>query len=277
MKNEDLISIFMPVYNGSNYLEKSITSILKQSYSNFELLCVDDSSKDNSFDILQKFAQKDARVRVFRKANGGNVPKSFNFVKPFIRGKFYMYMSQDDSMSPDNLECCFKKHYETEADVVMPKYVMFNQDGIRKIKCLSETYISGKEAFYRSLDWEVHSFCLWKYSLLKDFVMDESIFNTDEYMTRVLFLNANKVASSNSEFYYFTGNCNAITSGKKPSSLETLLCDNLVLALFKEYPNLSKIQQQKCFNLNLKAKFWWMRNIARMSWSKSPKKKLCIF
>ena len=68
------VSIFIPVYNGEKYIGKTLDSILSQSYTNFEILCVDDSSVDNSWDVLLDYQKKDDRVKIYRKENEGNVP-----------------------------------------------------------------------------------------------------------------------------------------------------------------------------------------------------------
>jgi glycosyltransferase involved in cell wall biosynthesis len=115
----------MPVYNGSKYLEKSIKSVLNQTYRNFELVCVDDSSIDTSYQILKDFAFKDSRIRVYKKSNGGTVPKSWNFVLPLLRGNSITYMSQDDLMSEDNLEKMLQRQNETNADCVLPDMVFY--------------------------------------------------------------------------------------------------------------------------------------------------------
>ena len=65
------ISVIMPVYNSEKYLSATIESVLKQSLTEFELLLVDDGSKDNSGKICDQYAEKDNRVKVFHKQNGG--------------------------------------------------------------------------------------------------------------------------------------------------------------------------------------------------------------
>ena len=66
-----MISVIVPVYNAEKYLHRCIDSILAQSYADFELLLIDDGSKDSSGKICDEYAQKDSRVRVFHKENGG--------------------------------------------------------------------------------------------------------------------------------------------------------------------------------------------------------------
>lgn len=116
----------MPVYNGERFLKKSIESIINQTYTNWELLCVDDTSTDNSLKILKDYASKDKRIKVFSKPNGGNVPKSFNFVKPYMKGDFYMYLSQDDYMSEDNIEKCCQSIAVANAEIAMPILIYHN-------------------------------------------------------------------------------------------------------------------------------------------------------
>lgn len=66
-----LISVIVPVYNTEKYLHRCIDSILAQTFTDFELLLIDDGSKDNSGKICDEYAAKDSRVRVFHKENGG--------------------------------------------------------------------------------------------------------------------------------------------------------------------------------------------------------------
>lgn len=65
------ISVIIPVYNGGKTIGKAIKSVLKQTYTNYELLIIDDGSTDNSLDICQSFARKDPRIRVVHKQNEG--------------------------------------------------------------------------------------------------------------------------------------------------------------------------------------------------------------
>lgn len=68
---ESLVTIIMPIYNASKYLNLSIESVLKQSYKNFTLLLIDDGSTDNSIEIIQEYKKKDDRIIVINKENGG--------------------------------------------------------------------------------------------------------------------------------------------------------------------------------------------------------------
>ena len=96
MINNFLVTVFVPVYNGEKYLEQTLNCIQQQTYTNIEVLLVDDSSTDGSLYILNQFTEKDARFKVFVKENGGIVAKSMNFIMPKINGDYFFYASQDD-------------------------------------------------------------------------------------------------------------------------------------------------------------------------------------
>jgi glycosyltransferase involved in cell wall biosynthesis len=238
MTYSPIISIFMPVYNGSQFLKKSIDSVLNQTFHDFELVCIDDSSTDDSFSILENYSQIDNRVVILKKPNGGDVPKSWNYAMPYLRGKFITYMSQDDWMSIDNLELNYKRHLETGANIIVPDMVPHYDDketfifsGVRGDR---NVILTGREAFVLSINWKIHGFCLCKSEIMKSEPFDENSFNSDEYVTRKNFLLSKKVAFSKGTFYYYKSNSNAITKKFKLHTLTALLTDQRLIDLMKE-------------------------------------------
>lgn len=100
-KTPPLISVIMPVYNGSAFLKEAIESILSQTYNNFELIIIDDGSKDSSYKIIKQF--KDDRIRILRQANHG-LPYSLNKGISLSRGQYIARQDQDDISMPSRLE-----------------------------------------------------------------------------------------------------------------------------------------------------------------------------
>lgn len=86
----DKISIIVPIYNASKYLTKCINSILNQEYKNWELILIDDGSKDDSFLICQKFSKKDSRIISIHQTNSGANAARLKGIKVFIR-KIYHF------------------------------------------------------------------------------------------------------------------------------------------------------------------------------------------
>ena len=89
------ISIIVPVYNAERYLHRCIDSILAQTFRDFELLLIDDGSKDNSGYICDEYAEKDERVKVWHKENGG-VSSARNVGLDNARGEWVTFADSDD-------------------------------------------------------------------------------------------------------------------------------------------------------------------------------------
>lgn len=101
------ISVIVPVYNVEQYLSRCIDSILAQTFTDFELLLIDDGSTDNSGKICDKHAEKDNRIRVFHKENGG-VSSARNKGLKEAKGKWVTFVDSDDWLSTKSLENYFK-------------------------------------------------------------------------------------------------------------------------------------------------------------------------
>ena len=96
MSDSKLISVLLPVYNCEQYLEKAIQSILDQTYTNFELLIIDDYSNDNSAEIINNFTKFDDRVSVIRNDDNLGITKSLNKLLSLAKGEFIARQDADD-------------------------------------------------------------------------------------------------------------------------------------------------------------------------------------
>lgn len=103
MSNVPLISIIVPIYNVESYLQRCIDSLLLQTYVNIEIVLVNDGSTDHSLAICQENAQKDKRVRVFSKTNGG-VADTRNFGVSVASGQWVSFVDPDDYVDRDYVE-----------------------------------------------------------------------------------------------------------------------------------------------------------------------------
>lgn len=98
-----MISIIVPIYNSEKYLDECLRSIQKQSYSNFEVICVNDGSQDNSADICQRFVDKDKRFRLLNQENGG-VSSARNRALKEAKGEYVCFVDSDDVIDKLYLE-----------------------------------------------------------------------------------------------------------------------------------------------------------------------------
>lgn len=110
------ISLIIPVYNGEKYLFECLQSVLKQTHKNWEALCINDGSRDNSLSVLQVMAAKDRRFVIINKKNEG-VAITRNRGLELARGKYIMFLDQDDFLHPQCFELALKAITEANADI----------------------------------------------------------------------------------------------------------------------------------------------------------------
>lgn len=125
-----MISVIVPVYKAEKFLHRCVDSILAQSYTDFELLLIDDGSPDNSGAICEEYAAKDDRVRVFHKENGG-VSTARNLGLDNARGEYVTFCDSDDYVTADWL-FAYKDAIAENVDLSIQGYYII--DGDRTIK-----------------------------------------------------------------------------------------------------------------------------------------------
>lgn len=103
-KSQPLVSVVMPVYNTGEYLAEAIESIINQTYKNWELIIVDDNSKDDSYAIARAYASWDKRIRVFRNKKNKGVAATASFALSKCRGQYIARMDADDVSMPTRFE-----------------------------------------------------------------------------------------------------------------------------------------------------------------------------
>ena len=137
----NILSIIIPVYNSGKYLSFCIQSILKQSFKNIEIICIDDGSTDNSFKILKKYARLDYRLLIFHQKNFGPAIARNRGIK-ICKGKFISFMDSDDFYPNDfTLELMYKNMIKNK--------VLICGGGLRKfIQKKKKLYILKKMIFY---------------------------------------------------------------------------------------------------------------------------------
>ena len=129
MANIPKISVIIPVYNAEKYLYRCIDSVLVQTFTNWELLLIDDGSKDSSGVICDEYAAKDTRVKVFHKENGG-VSDTRNYGLDLAQGKYLMFLDSDDFwLRNDVLEMLIGKAEENDLDIIRGEYSAMLEDG----------------------------------------------------------------------------------------------------------------------------------------------------
>lgn len=130
--NRIKFTIIVPVYNVEKYLSECIESILKQTYTNYEVILVDDGSKDKSPEICDKYAHIDNRVKVIHKENGG-LSDARNFGIAAAKGDYLVFVDSDDWIEPEALNC-MNSATSDHPDVIISTIIeYFENDGTQRI------------------------------------------------------------------------------------------------------------------------------------------------
>lgn len=130
------VSIVIPVYNQEKYLDISLPSVINQTYENIEIVIVNDGSTDDSFNIIKKYEQKDNRIIVVNKSNGGLVDATISGSK-IATGDYICYLDPDDYIGNDFIKF-FLDRLDENYDIVTAGYYTDN-NGIIVPKLLKET------------------------------------------------------------------------------------------------------------------------------------------
>lgn len=124
---ESLISVIIPVYNTESYIGVCLESLVKQTYTNFEVLMIDDGSTDNSGKICQEFTESDSRFHYYRKENGG-ASSARNLGIEYSRGDYLTFVDSDDWVEEDYLEVLYNAIIDESAGVSISTYKRFSME-----------------------------------------------------------------------------------------------------------------------------------------------------
>lgn len=129
VRTSALVSIIMPAYNASKYIDGAVNSAIGQSYHNWELLIVDDASADNTVAIVQELASKDSRIILLRQPQNQGVAKARNLALSNARGKYIAFLDSDDLWMLDKLEKQIRFMEEENVLICCSNYLRIDENG----------------------------------------------------------------------------------------------------------------------------------------------------
>ncbi len=124
----ELISIIVPVYNVAQYIEECVGSLTRQTYKNIEIILINDCSKDNSLEICQKLADKDARIKVINNEKNLGVSYTRNHGLQIAKGKYILFVDSDDVVDEQLCELAINEMKVHKVDTVHWGYKKFNDE-----------------------------------------------------------------------------------------------------------------------------------------------------
>lgn len=138
-----LVSVIVPVYNYSKYIEKCINSLLTQNYENIEIIVIDDGSSDNSYEIADKIAQKDTRVKTYRQENKG-VSAARNYGADMAKGKYLLFVDADDYVGQTYIQKLVENAEKNQSELCFCGYTMIDEVSGKQTKIVPRYYEQGK-------------------------------------------------------------------------------------------------------------------------------------
>lgn len=212
MDNRGLISVIVPVYNVEKYLRECIDSVLRQTYTNFELILVDDGSKDLSKNICEEYARNDSRIKVLEKENGG-ASSARNLGMTVAEGEYIYFLDSDDWIVEEAFEKLLEIIESSDAEVVFFDAYSIDEDTGK----VATTHYSHKKAYQSNSGYQLMEELIvnkdfhvapWLFFLKKDLLdrtklkFEEGIIYEDMIFTYKLFCEAQNVMYLPEYLYY---------------------------------------------------------------------------
>ncbi len=253
---EDLVSVIIPVYNVEKYLDKCVSSVIGQTYTNLEIILVDDGSTDSSGKLCNKWSKCDKRIKVYHKKNGG-LSDARNYGIKKSGGEYLVFIDSDDYVDERYVEYLKKLIVKYSTDLSISSYKILS----KKVQDIGVGYkedlLSQKDALKRLVNEEgfTVSACakMYRKNLFDYISFPVGKLYEDNATIYKLIMKCNKIAYGNKSYYFYCLRKNSITrcefNVKKMDAIEmtSIMCDDIS----KKYSDLSV----NCMNKKFKTMF----------------------
>ncbi len=275
------ISIIIPVYNVEKYLARCLDSVLGQTFQNWEAICINDGSPDNSIEILNNYAKKDSRFKIIDQKNGG-ISKARNAGIQKVTGDYILFLDSDDFIHPQTMEIAHKFAEKNKTDIVSFKMNKFyrlrlkirhalkqNTENIEPFNFRKKYNLSKIKSFATN---DVFSYVtersdrrkrfqikhcyvvqnMYKKELISDIKFEPNVIMEDAIWWPYVLLNVKSATIINTPLYYYIPQLNSIMASTKNLKMLTSLCQNM----YKVFVQYTKKATPKQFNV-WETEFMW--------------------
>lgn len=247
-----LVSVIVPVYNVEKYLDKCIQSILNQSFTDFELLLIDDGSTDQSGAICDAYVLQDERIRVFHKENGG-VSSARNMGLDEAKGEWIAFVDSDDWIKPAFLENLIR--HKDGVDIVISYSETVTNDGIYKFEISGMGFVTNTNfhELFTKYEMTVNTTCwakLYRKSLIEanEIRFDNKIkMGEDTVFLYTCMLKAGKIFVLNATDYCYNDTPKSLSKYIYLTNSE-LDCYNQLFSVITEFINQKQISNREALN-----------------------------
>lgn len=239
---QGLISVVLPIYNTERYLDRCVTSVVNQTYSNLEIILVDDGSPDNCPQMCDEWAKKDSRIKVVHQQNAG-LGMARNTGIEHAEGEYICFFDSDDYVAPDTIEKAHRLAEAEQSDIIIFGLNNVNAEGcvVRSIVPESDqvTY-AGEDVQKRFLPdliaakpdstcrnvWMSACTCLLSMPMILDngwrFASERDIISEDVYSLLCLYAYVRRVSVLPEALYYYCENSASLTHAYRNNRFERI-------------------------------------------------------
>ena len=220
-----MVSVIVPVYNTGKYLSKCVDSLLEQTYRDFEVIIVDDGSKDESGIICDEQSARSEKIRVFHKPNGG-VSTARNLGIEKAKGDYIAFCDPDDWVSPDCLQVMSQKNAEEEVDLVACGFCEFTKNGLEynnSKASSSEKLFNREEALFSLLKQDTFAAAVWSKLFKMEIIQanrlrfdDELLMGQDIHFCFCYIQHCRSVVYNALPMYFYNRESLGVTSSRVP-------------------------------------------------------------
>ena len=200
-------SILVACYNAAPYIRQTLDSLLSQTLTDIEVICIDDCSTDNTLQILDEYAGKDRRVKMLKTSENSGQAVARNLGLRHATGVLTTMVDADDWLAPDALEKMWQT-FSTREDIdsLAFRLQMVEEDGTThrfKEEEVIPPIMTGEEACLLAINWRLHGFAAVRTDLHKRYPYDETTrIYSDDNTSRIHYLKSRHVAQTDADYYY---------------------------------------------------------------------------
>lgn len=215
-----LVSIIVPIYKVEPYLQRCLDSIVNQTYTNLEIILVDDGSPDGCPQICDEYATRDKRIVVIHKENGG-LSSARNAGLDVCKGEYISFVDSDDWVEKNYIESLLYIAIKENADITIGENFISRNKNISINKSYNTKVYISKDAIFHLLKNNHIAFTvswgkLYKRELFSSLRFPIGKYHEDEFTTYILFYNSKKIAYTSEILYYYDQRAGSIVSTRHP-------------------------------------------------------------
>ena len=237
------VSIIIPIYNVEQYLARCLDSVINQTHKEMDIICVNDCSPDNSSHILEKYAKKDARIKIVNREKNGGLSAARNSGMDVACGEYMFFLDSDDWIDPDYIESCLAAALKSNADIVINnslKSVVGDTETIYHHPAYQGKNIDG--VFWNPRESVADILCTGCLKFVKTSFIEEhhlrypeGLVMEDLYFQHISFAYANSVYTFNGPFYYYFKREESIINTDPNKDITQIRVLSAVFDYFKEH------------------------------------------